>query len=279
MQEHKGDITEEQKIRICNYIDCNTLSSELLMHAVQNPRMPLRFVVQAMFIEQLNTRRSIFSAADHHTRTKHQNQNQNHPSEDSATLGAILERDAALRQVAQLKAAMNTTNSRIQSLEKELNGMRKILGESSSENSKSNPLDSVRSQSFRFSSEKNDNRIERGQIGSVSSASLRFTESKDRFGGRVGSNSSSEEESIDRNPAAAGDQKNLGRRLINGLKNAFRVSALISKKKPEQQPCPDSGRFEEDDEGGDIGYQVGKNVDVIVIKKNLPFSHQASTQL
>ncbi|KAL3525598.1 hypothetical protein ACH5RR_013970 [Cinchona calisaya] len=205
------NITEEQKIRICNYIDCTILSSQVLMDAVQNPRMPLRFVFQAMFVEQLNTRRSIFSAADKHNHIKHQ-------TKDPSTLGALIQRDAALHQVAQLKAAMSTTNSRIRSLEKELSGMRKRLQES--ENTRN------RSQSFRFSSE---NKIERGQMRSVSSASFRVIASKDDDHRAVaGSSSSDDQESSNRSSLV---KKRLGRRLINGLKSALRVSILMLSKK------------------------------------------------
>lgn len=255
-QRNVGGLTEEQKFRICNYIDCTTLSAQLLMHAVQNPRMPLRFVVQAMYVEQLNTRRSIISASNHRNHTDEKQQiHQSRESEDQVTLGAILERDAALRQVAQLKAAMDTTNLRIQSLEKELKGMRKLLLES--ENSRNpNALDSGRSQSFRFSTQ---NKIERGQIGSVSSASLRFTSSKDKL-----DCSSSSVESLEK---SSPPEKKLGRRLIDGLKSAFRVS----KKKTDSA---DHSRLE----GECKSYEVGKG-DVIIIKKNLPIHSQPGTQL
>ncbi|KAI3511951.1 hypothetical protein L1887_19112 [Cichorium endivia] len=70
-KEEGWKMTEEEGSKICNYIACSNLSPEILMHAVQNPRMPLRFVVQAMFVEQLNTRRSVFSAAKT-LKTQHQ---------------------------------------------------------------------------------------------------------------------------------------------------------------------------------------------------------------
>ncbi|KAL2551649.1 BTB/POZ domain-containing protein [Forsythia ovata] len=213
VKENKDKITDGQKTRMCNYIDCSVLSPRLLMHAVQNPRLPLRFVVQAMFAEQLNTRRSIISAVDHHD-------DRHRMEDDAATLGAILERDAAMRQVAQLKAAMNTTKSRIQSLEKELSGMKKVLNKSESIRNK---IDSSKSASFRLSSE---NKVERGQIGSVSSVNFRSITDKIA----TGECSSSEESFVESTMV----EKNLGRRLINGLKSAFRIP---SKKKSESQ-CP-----------------------------------------
>lgn len=83
-------------------------------------------------------------------------------SPDADTLGALLQRDAALRQVAQLKSAMNATSSRIQSLEKELTVMRQVVQDNTGV--KSNQTDSSRSASFRLGSER---KVERGQKGSI----------------------------------------------------------------------------------------------------------------
>ncbi|CAK9144765.1 unnamed protein product [Ilex paraguariensis] len=235
LKEYTDKITDDQKTRICNYIDCTILSPQLLMHAVQNPRMPLRFVVQAMFVEQLNTRRSIFSAADHHNHVR------KHQSKNAATLGAIIQRDAALRQVAQLKSAMDATSSRIQTLETELSGMRKLLTDS--ENHRNSVLDSGRSASFRLSSEK---MVEREQRGS---ASFRIVSRRVGAGG-----SSSSEGSGDGSPRI---EKGFRRRLMSGLKSALRVSSSASKKKSESKV---------DGDGDDSGKR-----DVIVIKKDKPF--------
>ncbi|KAH6808314.1 hypothetical protein C2S51_029422 [Perilla frutescens var. frutescens] len=211
--------SDDEKIQMCNYIDCSILSDTLLMHAVQNPRMPLRFVVQAMFLQQLNTRHSIISAADNHHHHHHHRSllklgvgpEKNEPA--VATLGAILERDAALRQVSQLKSIMSATNSRIQTLEEELTGMRKLLNESESVK---NRIDAGRSASFRFSSD-DAKKVERGQIGSISSLSYRDVAKK--VGVPV-EGSSSSEGSSEGSPIL---EKSIGRRLINGLKNAFRL--------------------------------------------------------
>lgn len=121
-------LTEEQKTEICNFIDCDKLSPQLLIHAVQNPRLPLRFIVRTMLLEQLNTRRAIFTTNSHHTRSQHDTKN-------SITLGSILRRDAAARETAQLKAEMDATNSRLESLAKELAGMKKLLLKSEKEKS------------------------------------------------------------------------------------------------------------------------------------------------
>ncbi|KAL0395833.1 UNVERIFIED_CONTAM: BTB/POZ domain-containing protein [Sesamum calycinum] len=250
LKENIAKVSEDQKIQMCNYIDCSILSPQLLMHAVQNPRMPLRFVVQAMFVEQLNTRHSIISAADrriHHSK---------HEKHDAVTLGAILERDAALRQVAQIKAIMSATNSRIQTLEKELSGMRKVLSESESIR---NRIDSGRSASFRFSSE-TSNKIERGQIGSVSSLSYRDVSRK----GRAEAFSSSEESS-DGSPSVG---KRFGQRLMSGLKSAFGL---------QKKKCERKGSMESEKSGGKLENVCG-NEGIVIIKKDQAFHKRTLSQ-
>lgn len=193
-EQQPGNVTEEQIIRICNTIDCNKLSPQFLTHAVQNPRMPLRFVVRAMLVEQLNTRRSIYAAAAESTprgqrgRNHHHDQHSPRPppimqqrqllKEEASTLGAIIQRDAALRQVSELKAAMDATCSRIQTLESNLTGMKQLLHESETRRS---ALESRRSESFRVTA--TTNKVQRGERGSVSAASIRFNANRDRVEG------------------------------------------------------------------------------------------------
>lgn len=211
---------------MCNYIDCSILSPNLLMHAVQNPRMPLRFVVQAMFLQQLNTRHSIISAAASGKKAE----------AATPTLGAILKRDTALRQVSQLKAVMTATSSRIQTLEEELSGMRKLLGE--------NRIDSGRSASFRFSSD--SSKIQRGQTGSVSSLSYRD----------IAASSSSE-------GSSEALEMNFGRRLINGLKSAFR----LQKKKSDGKGATQNGEV------------LGERDNIVIIRKDQAFHKRSRSQV
>lgn len=204
IQEEGGKMREEDGSKICNYIDCSNLSSQTLMHAVQNPRMPLRFVVQAMFIEQLNTRRSVLTA----TQTLKNHHPIKQPSATNpVTLGAILQRDAALHQVANLKATMDYTSSRIQTLEEELNGMRKILNKSDTGQVITGR---VKCESFRLIS--SERKVERGQKGSVSSGTFRVVDMGNESG----------EYYLD----DQGSQKGLRKRVMNGLKTAFRKSGL-----------------------------------------------------
>ncbi|KAL4369282.1 hypothetical protein GQ457_05G007760 [Hibiscus cannabinus] len=226
LEEHNEKISEEQKTQICNSIDCNKLSPQLLLHAVQNPRMPLRFVVRAMLVEQLTTRRTIFSAADHHlSRSRHPTRTGNDVDDVdiNVTLGEILERDATKRETAQLKAAMDATSSRIQTLEKQLLCMKKILQESDENviertgGGSRDGLESGRSASFHYGS---GNKTESAYLGAPSSASFRFSGGpKERALG------SSSPPGID-SPRI---KKSIGQRLIKGLKSALRVSNSATK--------------------------------------------------
>ncbi|KAL1316142.1 BTB/POZ domain-containing protein At3g49900 [Arachis ipaensis] len=196
-----GKLTEEQKSQLCNSIDCTKLSPPVLMECVQNPRVPLRFIVRAMLVEHLNTRRSIAVAAA---------ASGGNQQDERESLGDILRRDSARRQTAQLKEAMDSTCSRIQSLEKELNGMRKILldhhaADAEQQERKLNALNSERSASFHvMPAAAEERKIGRGGRGSVSSSALMY----------------------DGESGTPRMTKSLRQRLMSGLKNAFHRKSL-----------------------------------------------------
>ncbi|XP_033143136.1 BTB/POZ domain-containing protein At3g49900 isoform X2 [Brassica rapa] len=210
VKEHNGEITEEEKVEICNSIDCDKLSPPLLLHAVQNPKMPLRFIVRAMLQEQNNTRRSIIAAADS-VATTGAPAGRRHREDSSATLESLLQRDTAARQNYRLRAAMDSTSSRIESLEKELEEMKKLISKESLRIMESNSrsvMDSVSARSASFHQRSNNvNKMQRGERGSVSSLSTTF-----RRGGTSP-------------PPQHRREKSLGKRLINGIKNAFSSSS------------------------------------------------------
>ncbi|CAI9764714.1 unnamed protein product [Fraxinus pennsylvanica] len=52
-------LTESEREKLCRVLDCNKMSVEAREHAVQNERLPLRLVVQIMFIGQLQLRDTI----------------------------------------------------------------------------------------------------------------------------------------------------------------------------------------------------------------------------
>ncbi|GAB2215083.1 hypothetical protein Droror1_Dr00019458 [Drosera rotundifolia] len=51
-------LTQEEKGSVCKYLNCQKLSQDVCIEAVQNELMPLRLIVQALFIQQLNTQQA-----------------------------------------------------------------------------------------------------------------------------------------------------------------------------------------------------------------------------
>ncbi|XP_010426519.1 PREDICTED: BTB/POZ domain-containing protein At3g49900-like [Camelina sativa] len=219
---HDGEITEEEKVRICNSIDCDKLSPPLLLHSVQNPKMPLRFIVRAMLQEQLNTRHSIMAAAAVASTAppvEGRHREIADARDSSVTLGSLLQRDTAARQNCRLRAAMNSTSSRIESLEKELDAMKRFLSKESEkqkseriiiESRSRSVMDSARSASFHQPS--NVNKTHRGERGSVSNLSTTFQRTR-------------------ASPHQPQPQKSLGKRLIKGIKKALYTSNKQGAKK------------------------------------------------
>lgn len=51
MQEHP-ELSKADKKRLCRMIDCRKLSPDVRAQAISNDRMPLRTIVQLLFVEQ-----------------------------------------------------------------------------------------------------------------------------------------------------------------------------------------------------------------------------------
>ncbi|EFJ31017.1 hypothetical protein SELMODRAFT_32362, partial [Selaginella moellendorffii] len=49
-------LSHADRVTVCQGLNCQKLSREICMHAVQNELMPLRMIVQAMFVQQLESR-------------------------------------------------------------------------------------------------------------------------------------------------------------------------------------------------------------------------------
>ncbi|XP_062101813.1 BTB/POZ domain-containing protein At3g49900 isoform X1 [Humulus lupulus] len=226
---HNGKMTEDQKSQICSCIDCDKLSPTLLVEAVQNPIMPLRFLVRAMLVEQLNTRHRIISTATTTTTKPFSNNHRRRHSDTPpvTTLGALLQRDAALRQNSQLKASLDATTLRIQSLEEELSGMKKLLRDSHLDRDLAagggtrritdHGQESARSASFHFGAE---NKVAKGDKPAASSASFRLFSGGEKARATSTSMSSSCKGS---NSSSTPRSKKISERLMSGLKKAFWV--------------------------------------------------------
>ncbi|KAL2316568.1 hypothetical protein Fmac_030444 [Flemingia macrophylla] len=63
LKKHPG-ISQDDKGAVCKYLDCQRLSQEACIEAVQNELMPLRLIVQALFVQQLNTHKAFKECSD-----------------------------------------------------------------------------------------------------------------------------------------------------------------------------------------------------------------------
>ncbi|KAF9606392.1 hypothetical protein IFM89_025081 [Coptis chinensis] len=61
LNKHKYHLTESERDEVCQLLDCNRMSSKACRHAAQNERLPLRMVVQTLFVGQLQLRDAITS--------------------------------------------------------------------------------------------------------------------------------------------------------------------------------------------------------------------------
>ncbi|KAF7007815.1 hypothetical protein CFC21_022711 [Triticum aestivum] len=57
-------LSGEEKAALCGHLECRKLSHEACIQAVQNERMPLRFIVQALFVQQMHTHRAFAERSD-----------------------------------------------------------------------------------------------------------------------------------------------------------------------------------------------------------------------
>jgi hypothetical protein len=63
LQAHPS-IPQEEKGAVCKYLNCQKLSQEACIDAVQNELMPLRLIVQALFVQQLSTHQAFRDCSD-----------------------------------------------------------------------------------------------------------------------------------------------------------------------------------------------------------------------
>ncbi|GAU26129.1 hypothetical protein TSUD_225920 [Trifolium subterraneum] len=245
LKENKyGKLTDEQKTEICNSIDCTKLSPHTLVDCVQNPIMPLRFIIRAILVEHLTTRRTITEAATTTAAGSFQQQVEVHRT----SLREFLQLDTTRRQNAQLKEAMNSTHSRIQTLERELSCMKKILQDHQAEEVKeketekekepeNSVLNSERSSSFHVLPIDESSKIQRGGRGSVSSSGFVLDNmiKKNNAMVKYKYNVNSSEGSCHEGNGTPKSATSFRHRFITGLKNTFKISNSSSNLKDHHQ--------------------------------------------
>eukprot|EP00253_Pinus_taeda_P010924 PITA_10924 len=156
-------ISQQERLSLCKSLSCQKLSQGTCIHAVQNELMPLRLIVQAMFVQQLHTRQVL--RFNNSTSSRFGDPSSRHdflseelkPTEkyydDGLPLGLLLKRDAAFCQAAAMKTEFEATSFRLKNLEQELSRMRKNIQaskENLAKNTGNNIISSCKSESFRM---------------------------------------------------------------------------------------------------------------------------------
>ncbi|GKV18383.1 hypothetical protein SLEP1_g28777 [Rubroshorea leprosula] len=143
---HK-DISQEERGMVCKYLNCQQLSQEACIEAVQNELMPLRLIVQALFVQQLNTHQAFKECSESFRYTgpfSGSVPSSRCPNTKSLTLGEspytdgaeegsskplsfLLQNELAIDKCDFSRKDYESTSFRIQNLEKELMSLKRTL--------------------------------------------------------------------------------------------------------------------------------------------------------
>ncbi|XP_059283351.1 BTB/POZ domain-containing protein At5g48130 [Lycium ferocissimum] len=141
------DMSQEEKGMVCKYLNCQKLSQEVCIDAVQNELMPLRLIVQALFVQQLNTQQAFKECSDSfrhahcgeysgslsstiYPNSKSQNLVESPYMEGSEGCSKPLSfwlKDSAVQRSEFSRKEYESTSFRIQNLEEELMSLKKSL--------------------------------------------------------------------------------------------------------------------------------------------------------
>nr|GMD59461.1 BTB/POZ domain-containing protein At5g17580-like [Ipomoea batatas] len=108
-------LTESEREEVCSVLDCNKMSPEACEHAAQNQRLPLRLVVQVLFVGQLKLRDTIANGAQ---------------SSDRGLVKAEEEHEEAASRAGrveeEVKEEMQKMSNKVLELERECSEMKEI---------------------------------------------------------------------------------------------------------------------------------------------------------
>ncbi|WVZ10322.1 hypothetical protein V8G54_014852 [Vigna mungo] len=197
-------LTDEEHTEICNNLDCSKLSCHILVECIQNPRMSLKFIMRAILMEHLKTRRSLVATATTAMRETEQ-----------TSLMEILQQDTTHCHTTHIEDAMDSTYYRIQSLENELRNMKNHIQHHPrfmNGNKNNNALNQERSTSFHFEPPE-DSKIRRGGRGSISSSSF--------FLDNITAKKHNKMEMFHTNKTSSNKTKSFPYKFISSFKNVF----------------------------------------------------------
>lgn len=133
---------------MCKYLDCQRLSQEACIEAVQDELMPLRLIVQALFVQQLNTHKAFKECSDsfryahcgdmsgslsssRYPYSASQNLGESPytdgPELSSRPLSFLLQKDNVMQNFKFSTTDYESTSFRIQNLEQELVSLKRSL--------------------------------------------------------------------------------------------------------------------------------------------------------
>ncbi|KAG8364473.1 hypothetical protein BUALT_Bualt18G0001000 [Buddleja alternifolia] len=148
------NLSQEEKGLVCKYLNCQKLSQEVCIEAVQNEVMPLRLIVQALFVQQIHTQQAFKECSDsfrytncgefsgsipssRYANSRSQNLGDspyiNGSEGCSRPLSLLLQKDISTRRpAAEFSSEISrndyeSTSFRIQNLEKELISLKRSL--------------------------------------------------------------------------------------------------------------------------------------------------------
>lgn len=119
-------LTEHERKRLCRILNWHRLSLNACTHASQNERLPLRFVVQVLFCEQLKIRSTVTemsnSVKEDHSNAEIVSVASREPTEGAASSQATASTSAGTPQSQALQESVNQLE--IRALQRELATMR-----------------------------------------------------------------------------------------------------------------------------------------------------------
>ncbi|KAI3509646.1 hypothetical protein L1887_25082 [Cichorium endivia] len=141
------ELSQDEKSTVCKYLNCQKLSQEVCVEAVQNELMPLRLIVQALFVQQLSTHKALKECSDsfryahtgefsgslassRYTNSKSQNLADS-PCDLQDTrnkpIGFLLQKDLSSQKSELCETEYESTSFRIQTLEQQLMTLKRTL--------------------------------------------------------------------------------------------------------------------------------------------------------
>ncbi|XP_076957359.1 putative BTB/POZ domain-containing protein At5g13600 [Bidens hawaiensis] len=123
-------LTDSDQELICRLMDCQKLSLEASTHAAQNERLPLRFIVQVLFFEQLRLRTSVAGClyvSDNYNSQPHLSSSMVLP--ESGNMHFLTARETDRRIVAEdMRGRVSELEKECLTMKKEINKLVKTKG-------------------------------------------------------------------------------------------------------------------------------------------------------